>query len=1190
MINIYDFDETIYNGDSTRDFYFFCLKKNWRIIFWCFVQLYGFILFLLNIKDKDFFKEKAFVFLKSFDDVDALVKEFWDTHSSNMKNWYLKQKKDSDIIISASPEFLLKPIAKKYNFKLIATNVNKKNGKMESTNCYGEEKVNRLKKDKSYNSIKNKINGFYSDSYSDEPIAKLAKKAYIVKKDKLKNWDFKNGKYKKNIKLFLLTFTIVFAILFYLCFEFYFGRHVKSYFRTYDGIDQHYLIFIYIGDLIRNLISGKGIIMWNNGIGYGADVITSLAAYLHDPFNYISVFFSHEKAEFGFNIMILLKFYAVGLSFGLYGFYKKYDFKKILVGAILYTFCATTYVTFIESFFINPMYIFPILIIGADKLLKGDKPIIYVLSLAYSFINYFYFAYMMCIFIVFFCLINYLFNKDVEKSFKSFFKIVFRFFVYSLLALGISMAVILPILKALLSINRLDLSYYLPILYDKDYYIGIIKGFTNFYSMSGRDAFIGFGALSLPCIIYLFFIKDKSIIKYKIEFILLFIILIVPFLSTILNGFSYYSNRWIWALAFLVCDIVCISLDHFKDINLKKAVTIFLLIILNVIIVMVFFHYSSTEFVACIISATIMFALMYLCKSKQYFKNTCIIFAIISVCLSSSFFFRGSYEDSTRDKVYRGSAYNSIYNNAVYNLLNNVESNGLRYGDFGNSAVRNASWLYGISGVDHYISIYNNDISVFNDEIGLVTGSSPMDYRGLNSKSELNHLFGVNYFISQKDIPYGYNYVKSANGYNLYEPQKQVSLIYGYKNITNKADYEILSPYDREKTLMESIVLEDEKTNYTICNQNKIMEYNVDTSYGIEVKDNRIVADYVGKIILTFEKTKDSELYLFLEDVTFENENDSVVTINIKAYSNEEEISSSYIGIANNKTHMYGNKKNYLINLGTNSIDKVELYLNKGTYSYSQISFYQRNIVDIEESINNLNNIVEKQAYENNRFIFNVNAKEDEYALITIPYSYGGWKAYLDNSEVEILKADTAFMAIKVPKGNHVIELKYRTPYLLEGLIISIISFAILAIIYFKSLREIIRKNDLIIQIIKFVFVGGTATIIDIVIYYICYNKLNINPLLANIISFTISLVFNYFASVKWVFVLDEKKSKRTMFILFIALAVMGLLISELLLFIFINKLFLNKLLSKIIATLIVMVFNFVTRKLLLEKRNKKVN
>lgn len=128
------------------------------------------------------------------------------------------------------------------------------------------------------------------------------------------------------------------------------------------------------------------------------------------------------------------------------------------------------------------------------------------------------------------------------------------------------------------------------------------------------------------------------------------------------------------------------------------------------------------------------------------------------------------------------------------------------------------------------------------------------------------------------------------------------------------------------------------------------------------------------------------------------------------------------------------------------------------------------------------------------------------------------------------------------------------------------------------------KSEKLLLQIFKFIIVGGTATLLDWAVYYVLYNFLHINPLIANILSFTVSVIYNYIASVNWVFDVNKNKSKVAMLVEFLVLSVIGLLISELLLWIGIDKLGLNEMLVKIGATVIVMIFNFITRKIFLEK------
>ena len=121
------------------------------------------------------------------------------------------------------------------------------------------------------------------------------------------------------------------------------------------------------------------------------------------------------------------------------------------------------------------------------------------------------------------------------------------------------------------------------------------------------------------------------------------------------------------------------------------------------------------------------------------------------------------------------------------------------------------------------------------------------------------------------------------------------------------------------------------------------------------------------------------------------------------------------------------------------------------------------------------------------------------------------------------------------------------------------------------------------IKVIRFIIVGGIATIIDFVFLYIFKELFNINIILANTLSFIISVTYNYIASVTWVFDVNKDKNKKIQFILFVLLSIIGLIINNIVLFILTDKLNIYYLISKIIATIFVMTFNFITRKRFLE-------
>ena len=123
------------------------------------------------------------------------------------------------------------------------------------------------------------------------------------------------------------------------------------------------------------------------------------------------------------------------------------------------------------------------------------------------------------------------------------------------------------------------------------------------------------------------------------------------------------------------------------------------------------------------------------------------------------------------------------------------------------------------------------------------------------------------------------------------------------------------------------------------------------------------------------------------------------------------------------------------------------------------------------------------------------------------------------------------------------------------------------------------KTKNLLLQMFKFLVVGGLAFVIDYVALIICKEVFNINVLISAAIAFTVSVILNYILSVKWVFDVDKSKSEKKNFIIFIVFSIIGLVLTELIMWIGVDILKISYLIIKIIATAIVMV----TRKLFLE-------
>ena len=131
---------------------------------------------------------------------------------------------------------------------------------------------------------------------------------------------------------------------------------------------------------------------------------------------------------------------------------------------------------------------------------------------------------------------------------------------------------------------------------------------------------------------------------------------------------------------------------------------------------------------------------------------------------------------------------------------------------------------------------------------------------------------------------------------------------------------------------------------------------------------------------------------------------------------------------------------------------------------------------------------------------------------------------------------------------------------------------------------DTLLKNDtdnIFIQFFRYLFVGGFAFIVDFSLLYIFSDICGIYYLISAIISFIISLIVNYLISTYWVFNKNQMKNRLMEFGVFSLIGVVGLIFTEIILYTCTDIIGLYYLISKIIATAIVMFWNFLARRYL---------
>ncbi len=188
-MNVYDFDNTIYDGESTFDFYLYCVKHHPKCIKFIFVVVWSLVKYKLCLVSENqlmsLAKKYVSDFIKCCPDAENLANSFCDKNFKKIKTFYRDLRRDDDIIVSASFGFLLRPFFEKLGVRYTLTSeVDLKSGEVKRL-CYRKNKVELFKEKFDADLVKN----VYTDSLNDKPLMSLANsKVFLVRGEKIKEY------------------------------------------------------------------------------------------------------------------------------------------------------------------------------------------------------------------------------------------------------------------------------------------------------------------------------------------------------------------------------------------------------------------------------------------------------------------------------------------------------------------------------------------------------------------------------------------------------------------------------------------------------------------------------------------------------------------------------------------------------------------------------------------------------------------------------------------------------------------------------------------------------------------------------------------------------------------------------------------------------------------------------------------
>lgn len=890
---------------------------------------------------------------------------------------------------------------------------------------------------------------------------------------------------------FVAWYSLAFLICaaFLLCIVHLAGRELIWF---YDGLDEDFPAFAYIGPwLLDGLLSGD-LQMWNYGIGYGADSIVSLAEWMTDPFFQISAFLPTELLPIAFELGTLARLYLAGLAFGFFMRRRPIRSSFIVAGSLFYAFSGYLLLwgATRHPFFIDPAIILPLVLLGADKILEGERPIVFILGIFLSFYIWFYWAYMISIFLLLYCLLRY-FTMSRERGLADFLVLFLKFLAFYVVGALMASVILLPVLSEHLNTTRLS---EIPLLFDGDKTAALITALFGAFA----DPSLSKGTTTLPpvpALLIVFFTgavlaRRRELVPYAIAYACVVVFALVPWFGSALNGFSYSTDRWAFAFALCSCCLATYGLElasEFDAADWRKACAVTLIAFVALLGWGMLARPGGLYF-ASLALLPVSFGLVWAFASGAISLHAryglagtavaclCVVLAAVAGGYGKGGIARVldafplSREGDMAASISAESARNS--------LLVEGWDNGLGRMDWADDGFVNPQFaMYNDSpAVEMYTSFYQSLADEFRTGL-LLPESRSNRYATNDSRAFLELVSGVGGFVSVQGsalVPYGYGELAGSaqdesGAYDLHAASNETSLAFAYDAVLLRSDYDSLSPLQKQEALTQACVIEDgdaERLHEAPVSSDDLgfssssVDWSVDygkTSARIDLVGKTIVVDEPGaRLTLAYAGLPDSETYVQFDGLHLEGDQSDwpiEYYVSASAPGSEERVSARRTPASN----LYVGKKSWLSNLGYSTTPRTEVTISfsqPGTYSFDGLSVLCQPMRDFARAAARLNDCDFSVAQlGKNEVSFEAECADDVLAYLALQYA-PGWRAYVDGEEVPILQANVAFMAFELPAGSHVVTFEYETPNLGLGLGLSTGALLAFVVIVIASRRR----------------------------------------------------------------------------------------------------------------------------------------
>ena len=788
-----------------------------------------------------------------------------------------------------------------------------------------------------------------------------------------------------------------------------------------------------MGELHDRLLSGSNLV-YSFSMGMGLPFFRNFLNYMSSPLNILLLLFPKTGLLDSYSLIIGLKA-VLASTFMTYYLSKKFNNKELymILPGIAYGFSAYYQAYYWNLMWIDGMYLLPLITLGIEKIINEKKWKFYTITLAIMLIANYFIAYMICIYSVLYFILYGIYKLQIKgRKFKEIIGDIFDrcwlFAVGSLIAGCISAVFLIPMFTSMQSISATGGT--MP---KTQYYDFVLSDFLKMHltgsdvTVFGSDAItapnVSCGILAIACLLaYLINLDIKF--KNKIIYLMLLGFFIAAFfyapLDFILQAFHVPNDlpyRYSFIYSFIMCIIMAYSLVNIRK-NKYPVMVIAYLFLMAILLVASTENWEYISTNMCYINMIILTLYFLFYTAITVLPNFNKIFycaLVFVVCMDACVSINNNW-DITQIKEVFYSDYQTRVDELHY--LDKTETDKFYRVDTTSMLTLNdASW-YGYNGVTTFSSMAYESMAHLMDKLGY-SGNNINSYSYSETTPVNDIILNVKYLLGFTNDKKRYK-LENTSDYTISKFNYNVGLGFATDTSLDQWLYESTNPLEVQNDFFYRA------TGYKPFEEGKLLSK--ETIY--EDDDNTLVK-------YEYKNTGD-QMYYYSREGSF-----NFVLIGSALYYDTDAYTTIDYELDYSYLESYNEPK--IINIASDD-DKIVIYVDYSYYLGYDPIVYTINHDKFEQGYNKLiDNKLEITSFKESLIEAKINVDENKLVYTSIPYDEG-WHVYVDGEEVKTTALGNAFLTFYVSPGKHNITFKYKIPYIIPSLLITIFGIGVLII------------------------------------------------------------------------------------------------------------------------------------------------